>query len=75
MPPGFTGESEVLVSEVARPEVALREVTRETLGEILKLKVAVGQEQFVANNAVSIAVSTSDARVIGTYPSAAISEW
>jgi diamine N-acetyltransferase len=43
------------VSEMARPDVTLREITREALGEILKLKVAAGQEPFVANNAVSIA--------------------
>jgi diamine N-acetyltransferase len=35
--------------------VSLREVTRENLREILRLKVAPEQEQFVANNAVSIA--------------------
>ena len=43
------------MSEMARPEVTLREITRETLKEVLKLKVAPGQEQFVSNNAVSIA--------------------
>jgi len=37
------------------PEVTLREITRETLGAILKLKVAAAQERFVASNAVSIA--------------------
>lgn len=36
-------------------EVTLREITRETLGPILKLKVAAAQERFVASNAVSIA--------------------
>lgn len=35
--------------------VTLREVTRETLEAILKLKVAPSQESFVAPNAVSIA--------------------
>ena len=36
-------------------DVTLREITRETLGAILKLKVAPSQEGFVASNAVSIA--------------------
>jgi diamine N-acetyltransferase len=36
-------------------EVTLREITRETLRAILKLKVAAAQERFVASNAVSIA--------------------
>ena len=35
--------------------VSLREITQATLGPILNLKVAPEQEQFVANNAVSIA--------------------
>lgn len=35
--------------------VTLREVTKDNLGEVLKLKVKPEQEQFVANNAVSIA--------------------
>lgn len=35
--------------------ITLREITRETLGPILRLKVAAGQERFVASNAVSIA--------------------
>lgn len=35
--------------------VTLREITAETLGSILRLKVATEQEGFVANNAVSIA--------------------
>ena len=35
--------------------VSLREITQATLGPILELKVAPEQEQFVANNAVSIA--------------------
>jgi diamine N-acetyltransferase len=36
-------------------DVTLREITHETLGAILKLKVAPSQESFVASNAVSIA--------------------
>jgi diamine N-acetyltransferase len=36
-------------------DVSLREITRETLREILKLSVESGQEQYVSNNAVSIA--------------------
>ncbi len=35
--------------------VSLREVTRENLGQVLRLKVAPEQERFVATNAVSIA--------------------
>jgi diamine N-acetyltransferase len=37
------------------PEVTLREITKENLGSILRLKVAPEQEQFVASNAVSLA--------------------
>jgi diamine N-acetyltransferase len=37
------------------PEVTLREITKENLGNILRLKVAPDQEQFVASNAVSLA--------------------
>ena len=37
------------------PEVSLREVTRETLREVLALEVAPAQKRFVAPNAVSIA--------------------
>ncbi|UFP94880.1 GNAT family N-acetyltransferase [Gloeobacter morelensis] len=36
-------------------EVTLREITRENLRSILRLKVALHQEQFVASNAVSLA--------------------
>jgi len=39
----------------SRDSVSLREITRETLRDILKLKVATNQEHFVAPNAVSIA--------------------
>lgn len=35
--------------------VTLREVTKDNLGQILRLKVRPDQEQFVANNAISIA--------------------
>ncbi len=35
--------------------ISLREVTRENLGEILRLKVAEAQNKFVAPNSVSIA--------------------
>jgi diamine N-acetyltransferase len=37
------------------PEVTLREITKENLWDILRLKVAPHQEQFVASNAVSLA--------------------
>jgi diamine N-acetyltransferase len=37
------------------PEVSLREVTRETLRQVLRLGVAPDQKRFVAPNAVSIA--------------------
>ena len=36
-------------------EVTLREITRESLGPVLKLRTAPAQERFVASNAVSIA--------------------
>lgn len=35
--------------------VSLREVTKENLGDVLRLRVAPGQDRFVASNAVSIA--------------------
>lgn len=35
--------------------VSLREITRETVNDILRLKVAPAQERFVASNAISIA--------------------
>ncbi len=42
--------------EVTRDSVvSLREITGDTLGAIMRLKVKPEQEQFVANNAVSIA--------------------
>jgi diamine N-acetyltransferase len=37
------------------PEVTLRKITKENLSDILHLKVAPLQEQFVASNAVSLA--------------------
>ncbi len=43
----------VTITKVSK--VSLREVTRENLRAVLRLKVAPGQEHFVANNAVSIA--------------------
>ena len=39
----------------ATPEVTLREVTRETLYDIFKLKVSPEQERFVSPNEISIA--------------------
>lgn len=36
-------------------QVSLQEITEETLGEILRLKVSEDQEKFVASNSVSIA--------------------
>ncbi len=39
----------------AAPDVTLREVTKETLFAVIRLKVAPEQERFVAPNAVSIA--------------------
>ena len=40
--------------------IGLREVTKENLRAVLQLKVAPGQEQFVASNAVSIAQAYFD---------------
>ena len=37
------------------PELELREITKDNLGSVLRLKVAPEQEHFVASNAVSIA--------------------
>jgi diamine N-acetyltransferase len=37
------------------PAVSLREITKETLRPILRLKVSAAQERFVASNAVSVA--------------------
>jgi diamine N-acetyltransferase len=43
-------------AEVSRTSVvSLREITKETLGPILRLKVSLAQEKYVASNAVSIA--------------------
>jgi diamine N-acetyltransferase len=43
-------------AEVSRESViTLREITKETLGTILRLKVTPAQEKYVASNAVSIA--------------------
>ncbi len=39
----------------ANPEVSLREITKETVRAITRLKVSPEQERFVASNAVSIA--------------------
>lgn len=47
--------TETTVSPDRNATVTLREITEETLRDILRLKVAPEQEQFVANNAVSIA--------------------
>jgi diamine N-acetyltransferase len=43
--------------------IALREITKENLRDILKLKVAPEQERFVASNAVSIAQAYFDREV------------
>ncbi len=43
--------------------VTLKEVTKQNLREILRLKVAEGQEKFVASNAVSIAQAHFDSGV------------
>jgi diamine N-acetyltransferase len=51
-------ESDIMNDNIEIPsdtEVSLREVTKETLGEILALEVAESQRQFVATNAKSIA--------------------
>lgn len=54
-------------SETAVPgddaTVTLREVTKETVRAILRLKVAPEQEQFVASNAVSIAQAYFDREI------------
>ncbi|HEU4557423.1 MAG TPA: GNAT family N-acetyltransferase [Longimicrobium sp.] len=44
----------------ANASVSLREVTKENLGQILRLKVAPEQERFVASNAISIAQAYFD---------------
>jgi diamine N-acetyltransferase len=41
--------------EESNGDVSLREVTRETLRDVLRLKVGPEQERFVASNAISIA--------------------
>jgi diamine N-acetyltransferase len=43
------------MTSTERDEVSLREVTRETLRDVLRLNVGPGQERFVASNAISIA--------------------
>ena len=47
----------------AEEEVTLREVTKDTLREIIRLKVAPSQERFVATNAVSIAQASFESDV------------
>lgn len=47
------GEQDTILTENA--VVSLRDVTKENLGAILRLKVKPEQEKFVASNAVSIA--------------------
>ena len=44
-----------MTASAPHPDVTLREVTRETLLPVLRLKVAPHQERFVESNAVSIA--------------------
>ena len=48
------------MAEHAESTISLREITRENLRDILKLKVAPEQERFVASNAVSIAQAYFD---------------
>lgn len=50
----YHGRGRGRLSETGR-EVSFREVTKETLREILLLKVSPGQEDFVAPNEISIA--------------------
>ena len=40
---------------VAMSQISLREITKDSLSSILKIKVRPDQEKFVANNAISIA--------------------
>ncbi len=40
---------------VSEPNVSLREITKDTVRSIVKLKVGPGQDQFVASNGMSIA--------------------
>lgn len=47
--------SEEIIQPTINSEITLREVDKDNLGQILRLKVKPEQEQFVANNAVSIA--------------------
>src|SRR5687768_10555288 len=48
------------MAEHAESTISLREITKENLRDILKLKVATEQERFVAPNAVSIAQAYFD---------------
>jgi diamine N-acetyltransferase len=48
-------EQDIQTTPTEASIVSLREVTKENLGEILRLKVRPDQEKFVAGNAVSIA--------------------
>lgn len=47
--------TESTISVTREATVTLREITEATVNTILKLRVAPSQEQFVANNAVSLA--------------------
>lgn len=51
----FVDMSEENIQPTIDAVVTLREVTKDNLGQILRLKVKPDQEQFVANNAISIA--------------------
>ncbi len=55
-------------------EITLREITKETLRDILKLKVSSAQEQFVTSNATSIAEAhfRDEAWFRGIYAGAAV---
>jgi diamine N-acetyltransferase len=50
----------VTMTDTTGPAVSLREVTKENLREILRLKVHADQERFVASNAISFAQAYFD---------------
>ncbi len=51
----FGGMSDQEITPTADAVVSLREINAETLRDIIRLKVRPDQEQFVANNATSVA--------------------
>ena len=55
MPEHTTTENQNSMDQVSRPKVMLREITRESIWDCLKLELSSEQQSFLCPNAVSIA--------------------